>query len=96
MNDKYRKKPVTVHAWQITQDDLSTLSAATTPITWPMWLRTAWTKGIIYRKDGSLYIKTLEGTSYSITPGYWIVQGVKGEMWPVRKDVFNETYEAVT
>ena len=95
MNDKYRKKPVTVRAWQITQKDLSTLNTST-PKTWPTWLISGWKMGIIYRRDGNLYIKTLEGSSYSITPGYWIVRGVKGEMWPVREDVFGETYEAVT
>ena len=92
MNDLYRKKPVTVHAWQITAEDLDTLPSV--PASWPSWMEEAWRTEVIYTDDdGSLYIKTLEGTSYSITPSYWIIRGVKGEMWPVRNDVFLETYE---
>ena len=39
-------------------------------------------------------IKTLEGT-IKATPGDWIIKGVKGEFYPCKPDIFEETYEAV-
>lgn len=84
MSDRYRKRPVVVRAWQV---------GAEPPI--PQWYLDACDEGVIFEDDEGLKIKTLEGTSYAIAPGYWIIKGVKGEMWPVRDDVFQETYEPV-
>ena len=39
-----------------------------------------------------LCIDTLEGTMRA-SVGDWIIKGVKGEFYPCRNDVFNETYE---
>jgi hypothetical protein len=39
-----------------------------------------------------MLIHTLEGT-LAASPGDWIVRGVKGEFYPVKPDIFNETYE---
>ncbi len=39
-------------------------------------------------------IKTLEGW-YRVHDGDWIVKGIKGEFYPVRADIFDETYEKV-
>lgn len=39
-------------------------------------------------------IPTLEG-DHLARHGDWIVQGVKGELYPVRPDIFEATYEAV-
>ena len=95
VHDEYRKRPVTVEAWQITAEDESVLPSV--PFSWPAWLEDAWRTETVYADDdGNLHIKTLEGTSYAISPGYWIVRGVRGEMWPVRNDVFEQTYEAVS
>ena len=94
MNDLYRKRPVTVHAWQLTKDDIDGLPGI--PIAWPEWLAKAWHDGVLFLSDdGSLRIGTLEGTSYALSAGYWVVMGVEGEMWPVRDDVFTKTYEPV-
>jgi hypothetical protein len=40
-------------------------------------------------------IATLEG-EMRVTPGDWIVTGIKGEKWAVKPDVFEATYEAVS
>lgn len=40
------------------------------------------------------WVDTLEG-GHIVCPGDWIVTGVKGEMYPVKPDIFAETYEAV-
>jgi hypothetical protein len=40
------------------------------------------------------YIKTLEG-EHIVTPGDWIITGVKGEHYPCKPDIFEMTYEEV-
>ncbi len=47
-----------------------------------------------YQTEKHVDIQTLEGTMHA-NPGDWIVTGVKGEKYPVREDIFKETYEAV-
>lgn len=46
--------------------------------------------------DGKLLswrIGTLEGP-HEVTPGDWIIRGVKGEFYPCKPDIFEATYEA--
>lgn len=40
------------------------------------------------------YIETLEGR-HLITKGDWIITGIKGERYPIKNDIFEETYELV-
>ncbi|MCY3677924.1 MAG: hypothetical protein OXH66_10100 [Gemmatimonadetes bacterium] len=40
-------------------------------------------------------IPTLEG-DHTARVGDWIVKGVAGEVYPVRHDIFQQTYEEVT
>lgn len=43
-------------------------------------------------------IKTLEDTSNSfhfVIPGDWIITGIKGEKYPCKNDIFQQTYEKV-
>lgn len=40
-------------------------------------------------------VKTLEGTSYDITPEDVIIRGIKGEYYPCKKDIFEQTYDIV-
>lgn len=42
-----------------------------------------------------LWVKTLEGTSYQITTNDYIVRGTRGEFYPVKKDIFHETYDLI-
>ena len=39
------------------------------------------------------WIHTLEG-GYIVTPGDWIITGVKGEHYPCKPDIFEMTYES--
>lgn len=41
-----------------------------------------------------IHVETLEGT-LEAHHGDWIVKGTRGEHWPVRADIFAETYEPV-
>ena len=43
-------------------------------------------------KDNELKIGTLEGVM-SAKAGDWIIRGVKGEYYPIKNDIFLETYE---
>lgn len=47
-----------------------------------------------YQTDKHLNIKTLEGIMHA-NPGDWIITGIKGESYPVKKEIFEETYEVV-
>jgi len=40
------------------------------------------------------WVDTLEG-GHIVCPGDWIIQGVQGEFYPCKPDIFEETYEPV-
>ena len=51
----------------------------------------------VYRDDTSstgFSVDTLEG-KHEVTPGDWIITGVKGEVYPCKPDIFEMTYEKV-
>ena len=85
---KYRKKPVVIEAWlwhgDPTRDSLLSelrLAAGVEPA--GEW-----------GSDKRLVIPTLEGRMIAEV-GDWIIRGVKGEFYPVKPDIFAQTYEAV-
>lgn len=54
------------------------------------------TPGIWIRpEDGGLMIRTLEG-DHHVSPGDWVIQGVKGEFYPCKPDIFEVTYDRVS
>ena len=52
-------------------------------------------KNAIKRVAKSKKTETLEGT-HSANRGDYIIQGVKGELYPCKPDIFEMTYEEVT
>ena len=42
--------------------------------------------------EGCGWVNTLEG-GHVVTPGDWIITGVKGEHYPCKPDIFEATYE---
>ena len=46
------------------------------------------------REEGFGKVYTLEG-EHIVTPGDWIITGVKGEHYPCKPDIFEMTYERV-
>ena len=46
-------------------------------------------------RDGKLLVATLEGPLWASNFDY-IIKGVKGEFYPCKPDIFEETYEKVT
>lgn len=89
---RFTKKPVTIEAYQVGSSGF-----------YPDWLRDAITANIVvtHSKPGSdawsepfdsAEIHTLEGVM-TAECGDWIIQGVKGELYPCKPDIFAATYE---
>ena len=78
---KYKKKPIVIEAKQ--------------------WFPGKEIEGVFTRLknfdidiDVHPYIDTLEGRM-KVSPGDWIIKGVKGELYPCKDDIFQMTYEKV-
>jgi len=41
------------------------------------------------------FINTLEGTLVAVLGRDYVIRGVNGELYPIRKDIFNQTYEVI-
>lgn len=78
---KYRKKPVVIEAVQWKG--------------YPTNSMLTHLGGSVLMDGGSgfMVIETLEGKLYA-TPGDWIIRGVKGEYYPCKPDIFEQTYES--
>lgn len=90
---KFRKKPVVIEAFQMTEEQWSHDKD------WPDWLTNSpdgpGTGSLQYwGVDSSITIETLEG-SLSVSKDDWIIQGVQGEIYPCKPDIFEATYEPV-
>lgn len=79
----YRKKPVEVQAWQ--------WNGAYSDV--PSWVIMS-DPSITLRTDSTLAVPTLEGV-ITANVGDWLIQGVKGEIYPCKPDIFEATYEPV-
>jgi hypothetical protein len=101
---KFRKKPVVIEATQVTESVLNDRSL------WPAWLSDVLaesdddceTEGMVFlacpgspmANEGFVMgVNTLEGT-HLVRLNDWIIQGVKGELYPCKPDIFEATYEA--
>lgn len=87
---KYRRKPTEVEAVQYNQLDHPFEE-------YPVWLLKALEDEVIgydLGRSGSVFIKTLEG-KMRVAPGDYIVQGIIGELWAVKPEIFALTYEKV-
>lgn len=82
---KFRKKPVLIEAFRFGVDP--------TP-NWPFFGSKTEVGFDEQKKQPFLLISTLEGimrADYSD----WVIQGVKGEIYPCKDEIFKATYEAV-
>lgn len=84
---KYRKKPIIIEAIQFRKDNWKEIY------------------NFLQNKDGNmckyalspegrLEIKTLEGLMTGEIND-WIIKGVKGEFYPCKPDIFEQTYEPI-
>lgn len=87
---KFRKKPIVIEAFQMGIDAR------------PDWFQDKVSSNeivtyIMFQSDFAYSycdIKTLEGTMRG-GHGDYIIQGVSGEVYPCKPDIFHETYELV-
>lgn len=83
---KYRKKPVVIEAfkWEGNMNNI------------PEWAHEGFDNKVMNFRgnDMGVYIETLEGAHYA-NVGDYIIQGIKGELYPCKPDIFEQTYDAV-
>lgn len=80
MIKQYQKKPVVVSAVKWDGTNLQEILS--------------FTNNKAMMKSNTLIIPTLEGTM-AADVGSYIIKGVKGEYYPCRGDIFEDTYEEV-
>jgi hypothetical protein len=89
MPQKYRKKPVVIEAVQyLTDNDFEKVKA----FVGDKLFVDMKTKSTL---DTGVKINTLEG-DLAICRGDFIIKGIKGEFYPCKADIFEQTYEPVT
>jgi len=76
---RFRKKPIEIEAEQ--------------------WFPGKQVAGVVERDNTNYhhaghFVETLEGLM-KVSPGDWIITGVKGEKYPCKPDIFAATYELV-
>ena len=90
---QYRKKPVVIDAVQFTEAVRDACLFDGHPL--PLGVQRG--AASIHPGDrkvwsADFYIETLEGRM-AVNLGDWIIQGVKGELYPCKPDIFAATYE---
>ena len=86
---QYRKKPIVVEAEQWIPGD----GIDQPPPRMPDRLGVIWHYNA-FGQVASGIVETLEGY-HEVTIRDWIVIGIKGEKYPVKNEIFKETYELV-
>lgn len=91
---KFRKKPVVIEA--ITFDELIQHGRdnGANIVDGMPWSFSYKGHAITHENDQRYLIPTLEGT-HNMTPDDMLITGVKGEIYPCKKDIFEQTYEPV-
>ena len=82
---KFRKKPVVIEAKKLTKGRAAAIST---------WLDAFAQEHTVHIPDGTITIHTLEGDMLAGI-GDWVIQGVQGEFYPCKPDIFASTYEPV-
>ena len=82
---KYRKKPIEIEAIQydgINITEVENFVGKKLPTVW------------LYVEDTQLVIPTLEG-NMKVSKGDYVTKGIKGEFYPCKPNIFEQTYELV-
>lgn len=85
---KYRKKPVVINAMKYNGNNSAEI------LDWVQSCNSG--IGVMFHdpEDNKIVIDTLEGTMKA-SIGDWIIQGVNGEFYPCKPDIFEKTYESI-
>lgn len=81
-----QKKPIIVNYWRVTDVDIDD--------TIPVWLINAMAGRKVNESPNGWSINTLEGKMHA-NIGDYIIQGVHGELYPCKPDIFEETYDLI-
>ena len=87
---KFRKRPVVIEAVQIPEAGYENREAGMAF----MAFIAGSSRNIAVGPDATVHIDTLEGEMQA-RPGDWIIRGIKGEFYPCKPDIFEQTYEKV-
>lgn len=83
------KKPIEIN-WFLWQGDIESLSK------WHNSFENKYPEGdsiFIYdMSDKTLRVNTLEGSSYAVPEGYYILRGIEGEYYPCESKIFQKSY----
>ena len=92
----YRKRPIVIEASQFNQygDHSAVKLAYFSDDGKCRWVEGDCISINVYGCRKGFYIPTLEG-GHEVTPGDWIIVGVKKELYPCKPDIFELTYESV-
>lgn len=85
----YRKKPVVVEAVRIR--DLMRMRHEDQSAV-PTWVTAGYDSGVLHFADDFLQVTTMEGVMQGRRDD-WLVKGTKGELYPVKPEIFAEIYE---
>lgn len=106
---KFRKKPVEIEAfqmtkerrldnsewpqwlhqaWNLNRDEEGALQAVDPNVTLPN------SSDGVFHEGNNLEVVTLEG-NHLVSWGDFIIRGVKGELYPCKPDIFEQTYDSV-
>lgn len=86
---KYRKKPIVIEAELVTSI-LELMKSEWKSL--PEWVKENYEVGNIIPAINTLSIRTLEGVMEAGHDDY-LIKGVKGEIYPCKKEIFKKTYE---
>ncbi len=90
---KYRKKPVIIEAVQFDRSKAEKDVAKYYPMVTDLASSTT-ALGVEERED-RFFISTLDG-SMTVIDGDYIIQGVEGEFYPCKPDIFEKTYDVAS
>ena len=79
---KYRKKPVEIEAVRYDGENEREIG------------RFVGLDASIMGRERALVIHTLEG-NMTVSPGDYVIRGVRGEHYPCKPEIFHETYDPV-
>jgi hypothetical protein len=103
---KFRQKPIVIEAMQWNPDALMWYELPLSQ--WPNGVRKTSYREVsellgtsgcskeppYWSWDRMAVVDTMEG-KHAVSPGDWIITGVKGEKYPCKPDIFEATYEPV-
>lgn len=91
---KYRKKPVVIEAFTFDEFIAFAKDHGASLVNGMPWSFSINGFAVTHEDDRCYLVSTLEGTM-RFTPADMLIIGVKGEVYPCKRDIFEATYEAV-